>query len=140
MAAVLAQREGEAASVERAFDENLQLSGVRKVWRQLLREGHTIARCTMARLMRTMGLAGVIRGRRVKTTARDRVDRNRRPASSAHRPVLAKIAARALWSCRWGPLHEAAPINTSATRWAPVAMRDSRPFPLIGMLRIYCLQ
>jgi hypothetical protein len=42
MAAVLAQREGEAASVERAFDENFQFSGVRKVWRQLLREGHTM--------------------------------------------------------------------------------------------------
>src|SRR4051795_7321186 len=42
--------------------------GVRKVWRQLLREGTAVARCTVARLMRTMGLQGVVRGKRVRTT------------------------------------------------------------------------
>ena len=42
--------------------------GVRKVWRQLRREGIAVARCTVARLMRELGLRGVVRGRRVKTT------------------------------------------------------------------------
>ena len=42
--------------------------GVRKVWRQLRREGVAVARCTVARLMRELGLRGVVRGRRVKTT------------------------------------------------------------------------
>src|SRR4051794_36926042 len=42
--------------------------GVRKVWRQLLREGIAVARCTMARLMRAMGLQGVVRGKSVRTT------------------------------------------------------------------------
>ena len=42
--------------------------GVRKVWRQLRREGVVVARCTVARLMRERGLRGVVRGRRVKTT------------------------------------------------------------------------
>src|SRR5919206_4595642 len=42
--------------------------GVRKVWRQLRREGIAVARCTTARLMRQMGLSGAIRGKAVKTT------------------------------------------------------------------------
>jgi transposase InsO family protein len=42
--------------------------GVRKVWRQLGREGIAVARCTVARLMRTMGLQGVVRGKTVRTT------------------------------------------------------------------------
>ena len=45
--------------------------GVRKVWRQLRREGLVVARCTVARLMRQMGLKGVVRGQAVKTTRRD---------------------------------------------------------------------
>ena len=58
--------------IRRVFDENFQVYGVRKVWRQLLREGHDVARCTVARLMRKMGLAGVIRGKRVRTTVPDK--------------------------------------------------------------------
>jgi putative transposase len=52
----------------RVWEENFQVYGVRKVWRQLRREGIKIARCTTARLMKQMGLAGVIRGKPVKTT------------------------------------------------------------------------
>ncbi len=40
---------------------------MRKVWRQLGREGKEVARCTIARLMRQMGLKGVVRGREVRT-------------------------------------------------------------------------
>ncbi len=47
--------------IRRVFNENFQVYGVRKVWRQLQREGHDIARCTVARLMRMMGLQGVMR-------------------------------------------------------------------------------
>ena len=50
------------------YDENYQIYGVRKVWRQLGREGIVVARCTVARLMRTMGLQGVVRGKTVRTT------------------------------------------------------------------------
>jgi hypothetical protein len=50
--------------VRRVFDENFRVYGVRKVWRQLRREGFDVARCTVARLMRDMGLQGVIRGNR----------------------------------------------------------------------------
>ena len=50
------------------WEENFRAYGVRKVWRQLHREGIAVARCTVARLMRELGLRGVVQGRRVKTT------------------------------------------------------------------------
>ena len=58
--------------VRRVFDANFRVYGVRKVWHQLRREGFDVARCTVARLMRAMGLAGVIRGKPVRTTISDR--------------------------------------------------------------------
>lgn len=57
--------------IERVWQDNFQVYGVRKVWRQLTREGVCVARCTIERLMREMGLVGVVRGRAVKTTVRD---------------------------------------------------------------------
>jgi len=58
--------------IERVFEENFRVYGVRKVWRQLKREGHDLARCTVALLMRGMGLQGVIRGKLVRTTISDK--------------------------------------------------------------------
>jgi len=58
--------------VRRVFDENFGVYGVRKVWRQMNREGFDIARCTVARLMKSMGLPGVIRGKPLKTTISDK--------------------------------------------------------------------
>ena len=58
--------------IRRVFDANFAVYGARKVWRQLLREGVDVARCTVERLMRDMGLEGVIRGKRVRTTVSDR--------------------------------------------------------------------
>jgi putative transposase len=58
--------------IKRVFDENFSVYGVRKVWRQLLREGIEVARCTVARLMGAMGLQGVIRGAHVRTTVADK--------------------------------------------------------------------
>jgi len=58
--------------IRRVFDENFQVYGVRKVWRQLRREGQEVARCTVARLMQTAGLQGVIRGKPVRTTISDK--------------------------------------------------------------------
>jgi len=54
--------------IQRVWDEQCQVYGPRKVWRQLRREGYQVARCTIARLMRAMGLAGVVRGRAWTTT------------------------------------------------------------------------
>jgi len=57
--------------VERVWNENFQVYGVRKVWRQLRREQFDVARCTVQRLMRRLGLRGVIRGKTVRTTISD---------------------------------------------------------------------
>ena len=57
--------------IGRVWRANRRVYGVRKVWRQLAREGITTARCTVERLMRVDGLQGVVRGRRVRTTIPD---------------------------------------------------------------------
>jgi transposase InsO family protein len=61
-----------SVDIKRVFYENFQVYGVRKIWRQLLREGFAVARCTVARLMKTMGLKGVIRGKSHRTTFSDK--------------------------------------------------------------------
>lgn len=67
------QRDAELMKeIKRVFEENGQVYGVRQVWRQMLREGLRVARCTVARLQRKIGLSGVIRGKRLKTTVSDK--------------------------------------------------------------------
>ena len=58
--------------ITRVFTENFAVYGVRKVWRQLKRESVDVARCTVERLMRDMGLKGAIRGKPFKTTVSDK--------------------------------------------------------------------
>ena len=55
-------------AIRRVSEANFGVYGVRKVWRQLAREGLVVTRCTVARLMLRMGLQGVVRGRKVRTT------------------------------------------------------------------------
>ncbi|GLS47126.1 transposase InsO family protein [Methylobacterium brachythecii] len=57
--------------IRRVFEANFCVYGVRKVWRQLGRDGIVAARCTVARLMRAMGLKGVVRGKTIRTTIPD---------------------------------------------------------------------
>ena len=57
--------------IQRVYDMNFRVYGVRKIWRQLGREGIAVARCTVERLMRVLGLAGVVRGKRCRTTIPD---------------------------------------------------------------------
>jgi transposase InsO family protein len=57
--------------ITRVWDANRRVYGVKKVWKQLHREQIPVARCTVARLMQDLGLRGVVRGRRVKTTVPD---------------------------------------------------------------------
>jgi transposase InsO family protein len=64
--------------IRRVWEESFRAYGVRKVWRQLLREGWAVARCTVARLMRALGLQGVVRGRTTRTTV---------PAPASERPA-----------------------------------------------------
>ena len=57
--------------IERVWKANMQVYGADKVWQQLGREGHPVARCTVERLMRRRGLQGVRRGKVVRTTVGD---------------------------------------------------------------------
>ena len=67
-----AKRDAELrVEIDRVWRKNRQVYGVRKVWKQLNRENTDVARCTVERLMREMGLEGVVRGRKIKTTIPD---------------------------------------------------------------------
>jgi putative transposase len=59
------------AEISRVHAENYGVYGARKVWLALNREGVAVARCTVERLMRELGLAGARRGRRYRTTISD---------------------------------------------------------------------
>lgn len=75
--------------IQRVWDENLQVYGVRKVWRQLQREGFAVARCTVERLMKAMGLRGVSRGgAKCWTTIRD--EYQDKPADLVNRQFVAE--------------------------------------------------
>ncbi len=80
--------------IRRVFHVNYGVYGARKVWRQLHREGITVARCTVERLMRHDGLAGRVRGRHRRTTVAADVDC--RPADLVNRQFKA-TAPNELW-------------------------------------------
>jgi transposase InsO family protein len=75
------------SEIERVWEENFRVYGARKVWRQLNREGIRVARCTVERLMRDLGLSGAVRGRKFKTTIAD--DTTARPADLVCREFTA---------------------------------------------------
>lgn len=58
--------------IERVFEENLSVYGVRQIWHQMCREGFDIARYTVARLMKDIGIEGVVRGKKPRTTIPDK--------------------------------------------------------------------
>ena len=82
------------AEIKRVWEENFGVYGVRKLWRQLTREDLVVARCTVARLMGEMGLRGVVRGRRPKTTTG--ANQLTRPADRVNR-VFEASRPNALW-------------------------------------------
>jgi transposase InsO family protein len=73
--------------IQQVWDENHQVYGLRKVWRQLQRESTPVARCSVERLMRQMGLRGAVRGRSFKTTVAG--DAAARPADLVQRDFTA---------------------------------------------------
>lgn len=73
--------------IERAWHENRRIYGARKIWRQLHREDIEVARCTVERLMRQLGLVGAVRGRKTRTTIPD--EAAARPADLVQRDFTA---------------------------------------------------
>lgn len=82
------------AKIRHVHQEHFGVYGVRKLWRQLLREGVQVARCTVERLMREMGLKGVVRGRRARTTVPD--ETTERPRDLVNRDFRASTPNQ-LW-------------------------------------------
>ncbi len=80
--------------IRRVWEENYRVYGARKVWKQLHREGIKVARCTGARLMQEMGIRGVVRGRKIKTTIPAELDV--RPADRVNRDFIVSEPNR-LW-------------------------------------------
>ncbi len=76
-----------ASEIRRVHEENFGVYGARKVWRQLGRENILVARCTVERLMRSLELQGVVRGRRCRTTRAD--EHAERPLDRVRRQFLA---------------------------------------------------
>ena len=74
--------------IQRVWDEQFQVYGAKKVWKQLNREGIPVARCTVARLMRGLGLQGAVRGRAFQTTTQPQTDAAR-PADLVERDFTA---------------------------------------------------
>ena len=95
--------------IRRVFDENFQVYGVRKIWRQLRREGEDFARCTVARLMRDMGLRGATRGNlcaRRTLTSRSRARATGSTASSARLAQTrsgCRTSPHPMAQAPWGP-------------------------------------
>lgn len=83
-----------AEEIQRVHAENFEVYGARKVWRQLNRESIVVARCTVERLMRGLGLQGVVRGRKCRTTIPD--DAAERPLDRVNRQFQA-TRPNALW-------------------------------------------
>jgi len=80
--------------IQRVWEEHFRVDGARKVWLQLGREGITVARCTVERLMGVLGLQGAVRGRRCRTTVSD--EAADRPADRVNRQFTAARPDR-LW-------------------------------------------
>jgi putative transposase len=80
------------AEILRVWEANYAVYGAFKVWRELNRQGIAVARCTVERLMRQLGIAGVRRGRKVRTTVRD--DRHERAGDLLHRDFTAPAPNR----------------------------------------------
>ncbi len=83
------------AVIRRLWDANYEVYGYRKMWHALRREGHVVARCSVARLMREMGLAGAVRGRAYKRTTQPDLAAPR-PADLVERD-FAVAAPNRLW-------------------------------------------
>ncbi|AJE43596.1 transposase InsO family protein [Streptomyces nodosus] len=120
--------------ISRVHADNFGVYGVRKVWRQLHREGIPVARCTVARLMRDLGLEGARRGKKIRTTIHD--DRHDRPSDllrrdfTASRPNERRVADftyAATWS---GIVYVAFVMNVfsrATVGWSAATSKRAKP-------------
>jgi putative transposase len=119
--------------IEEVYASNYRVYGARKIWRELKRQGHTVARCTVERLMRELGITGAVRGRKVITTIVDRQagrapDRLERDfvAPAPNRTWVADFTHVAAWA---GIVYVAFVVDTFSRRivgWSAAASKETR--------------
>ncbi|MFG3196083.1 IS3 family transposase [Streptomyces sp. NPDC048208] len=118
--------------ISTVFEANYRVYGARKVWRELNRQGHRVARCTVERLMRELGVAGAVRGKRVITTlpggqaerAPDLVDRDF-VAGAPNRCWVADFTHVKTWA---GVVYVAFVVDTFSRRivgWSAATVRET---------------
>ena len=119
--------------IHEVFTSNYRVYGARKIWRELNRQGHTVARCTIERLMRELGIAGAVRGKKVITTitdpaagrAPDLLDRDF-VASAPNRCWVADFTHVAAWS---GVVYVAFVVDTFSRRivgWSASTSKETQ--------------
>ncbi|MCX5215492.1 IS3 family transposase [Kitasatospora sp. NBC_00240] len=119
--------------IKEVHDTNYRVYGARKVWRELGRQGHTVARCTVERLMRELGITGAVRGKKVITTiadptterAPDLVDRDF-VAGAPNRCWVADFTHITTWS---GVVYVAFVVDTFSRRivgWSAATSKETR--------------
>ncbi|MFD7425783.1 IS3 family transposase [Streptomyces sp. NPDC059818] len=124
--------EGLKEWVQDVYTSNYRLYGARKIWRELNRQGHAVARCTVERLMRELGIQGAVRGKRVITTlpggqterAPDLVDRDF-VAAAPNRCWVADFTHVKTWA---GVVYVAFVVDTFARRivgWSAATVKET---------------
>jgi transposase InsO family protein len=119
--------------IHQVYTANYRVYGARKIWRELNRQGHTVARCTVERLMRELGIAGAVRGKPVITTipdeaatrAPDRVDR-KFVADAPNRCWVADFTHVATWA---GVVYVAFVVDTFSRRilgWSASTSKETQ--------------
>jgi transposase InsO family protein len=107
--------------IGRVYEENFRVYGVRKVWRQLGREGIAVARCTVARLMRRMGLQGVVRGSVPQSAMRRPRARSIALIGSSRRRAQTPCGYPTSPLSRPGPASSMSPLSSTPLRGASSA-------------------
>ncbi|MFE5835212.1 IS3 family transposase [Streptomyces sp. NPDC056508] len=118
--------------ISQVFETNYRVYGARKIWRELNRQGHAVARCTVERLMRELGITGAVRGRRVITTlpggqtdrAPDLVDRDF-VAGAPNRCWVADFTHVKTWA---GVVYVAFVVDTFSRRivgWSAATVKET---------------
>ncbi|MFE9446724.1 IS3 family transposase [Streptomyces sp. NPDC006602] len=119
--------------IQEVYTSNYRVYGARKIWRELNRQGHAVARCTVERLMRELGITGAVRGRKVITTitdpaaerAPDLLDRDF-VASAPNRCWVADFTHVATWN---GVVYVAFVVDTFSRRivgWSASTSKETK--------------
>ena len=111
-------------AIRRIWDANFQVYGPRKVWRELRRQGLVVARCTVVRLMREMGLAGAVRGRAWITTTHAQEGGDRPTDRVDRRAAAGCLAGTVAFRVR-APVRSSSPRRRFTLTAAPVTARTS---------------